>query len=593
MTTFVEKQSVVHADWLNGVDGLANTPVFEGAQTKPDARTALYSDAPLEILNGGTAARDAGAALSNLGGFPSANFTRVNIGSTLFPQTADEFAASITPVNYYYPPGQFERYGAIGNNTVDDSAAVLTAIMSGALVTGIAGNTYYCGTGTINVTVSFTASLYGVALRTAVAGATFLNITASNVTIRGVEIYGRGNSAYTSLERLVVWSGTADAISPPVYVTDLRLTDCYIHDSGERAIYSEYGQRATITNCRFKNLGYAGITTLSGVDWEILGGIIDTISPGTSGNAYGVSFTRNPTLSDNLTLIPRSKNCKVIGMTVLNNTIWTALDTHGGEECHFISNIVQNCKMGVTIGSCPGVSTNPLFGPKNCKSIGNNVLNTTPISGNFGIGINGAIVVTGTLVDAADGCCSVGDKVLGCGVTANPNSAGFQFSATTGLIVSGSHAIACFPHGFIFYHDNYGFTATGLVAVDPYDSTVTNCAGIYLPSDYNTGAISGCSFRRVNAGLGTTVGRWAIAGVNVANSAFAIGANYSTMTGYVSGIPGFTVTPLTDSSGGTPSNTIAAVPGSYTQATLANQLASLASAINTIETTLRTAGLMQ
>lgn len=39
---------------------------------------------------------------------------------------------------------------------------------------------------------------------------------------------------------------------------------------------------------------------------------------------------------------------------------------------------------------------------------------------------------------------------------------------------------------------------------------------------------------------------------------------------------------LTDSSGGTPSNTIADVPGTYTEATLANQIASLTAKINAI-----------
>lgn len=42
------------------------------------------------------------------------------------------------------------------------------------------------------------------------------------------------------------------------------------------------------------------------------------------------------------------------------------------------------------------------------------------------------------------------------------------------------------------------------------------------------------------------------------------------------------ITVLTDSSGGTPSNTIVDVPASYTEATLANQLASLAAKINEI-----------
>ena len=42
------------------------------------------------------------------------------------------------------------------------------------------------------------------------------------------------------------------------------------------------------------------------------------------------------------------------------------------------------------------------------------------------------------------------------------------------------------------------------------------------------------------------------------------------------------LTALTDNSGGTASDTIADVPGSYTEATLANQIASLAAKVNAI-----------
>lgn len=42
------------------------------------------------------------------------------------------------------------------------------------------------------------------------------------------------------------------------------------------------------------------------------------------------------------------------------------------------------------------------------------------------------------------------------------------------------------------------------------------------------------------------------------------------------------LTELTDNSGGTASDTIADVPGTYTEATLANQIASLAAKVNEI-----------
>lgn len=49
---------------------------------------------------------------------------------------------------------------------------------------------------------------------------------------------------------------------------------------------------------------------------------------------------------------------------------------------------------------------------------------------------------------------------------------------------------------------------------------------------------------------------------------------------------------LTDNSGGTPSDTLADVPGAYTEATLANQIASLAAKINAILTVMHAQNLL-
>jgi hypothetical protein len=62
LQNFVDKSGpVVSAAWLNVVDAIKFT-VFGDATTKAAARTNLTSDAPLEIANGGTAARTAAAA---------------------------------------------------------------------------------------------------------------------------------------------------------------------------------------------------------------------------------------------------------------------------------------------------------------------------------------------------------------------------------------------------------------------------------------------------------------------------------------------------------------------------------------------------
>lgn len=55
---------------------------------------------------------------------PGTANTQASIGPILNPQTAAEAEAGVTPTNYAYPPGHAFRYGAVGDGTTDDSAAV-------------------------------------------------------------------------------------------------------------------------------------------------------------------------------------------------------------------------------------------------------------------------------------------------------------------------------------------------------------------------------------------------------------------------------------------------------------------------------------
>jgi hypothetical protein len=131
---FVDQQGpVVNSAWLNPIDYLANS-VFAGATTNPAARTALCADLPLEIANGGTAGRTAAAALSALGGINQAALTAATtqavLGATIWPQTAAELAASVTPVNYFWPPGVVDRYGTNTTPGTTDMTAAFSAALS-------------------------------------------------------------------------------------------------------------------------------------------------------------------------------------------------------------------------------------------------------------------------------------------------------------------------------------------------------------------------------------------------------------------------------------------------------------------------------
>jgi hypothetical protein len=176
-------------------------------------------------------------------------------------------------------------------------------------------------------------------------------------------------------------------------------------------------------------------------------------------------------------------------------------------------------------------------------------------------------------------------------VPGDSTSGGFEFYFTNGLQVTAPTALNCYSNGIVFYHDNYGFTLSGGSVVDPHDPTNV-CSGIRFESGYNTGSVSGVAVTLVNAALDTHVMDRGIYINTNTSTTVVIGPNYNTATTPYSGLPAaFAITALTDSSGGTPSNTIPAQTGSYVQATQQNTVASLAAKINAILVTLKAAGL--
>jgi hypothetical protein len=514
-----------------------------------------------------------------------------------YSRTAQEIANGVVPTNLAVLPGQFERYGAAGDNVTDDHIAVLAAFASGHTVTGINGVTYFCGTGTLNIPASgIRAVLYGVKLRTQVNAQAFLNFTGSFLEIRGLEYYGRGGTVYAGNENGFQWSGTGSNSAPPVYVTGLRLIDVYGHDFGSRTFFSAYGQQALINEgCVFKNVGYACGHVLSGLNWDVCPQLLDLNNPpGASANAYGWSFTRDPTISDNLAFIPYSKNCKAHNITVRNNTLWTALDTHGGVECVFSDNIIENCAFGVTIGPCPGISGLLKFAPKNCKSIGNTAFGCAAagVSG-YGISISGAGSVVGTPVDLATGCMSIGDTISNYGFRGVSADGGAYFLYTQGLVVADLMANQCLYNAICMYHDNYNFVVNGGCVTDPYDNVGTDCAGLRLDAGYNTGLVNGLALLRVNPALGTTVAARGIYIVTLTASSIIIGPNVNTFTVPYSGIPNFALANLVDSTGAIEGNNLIASPGTYDAPTLDGQLAALAGKVIGIMAALKNLGVMQ
>jgi hypothetical protein len=262
LQNFKQLISVVNAAWLNIIDGLVTT-VFEQAQTKPAARTALFDDAPLEIGNGGTASRTASTALTALGGVPASQSAIVAL---LYPVALGETAGIV--VNYQYPPYTVDRYGTNATpGSTDMYPAIQTAnnaaTVAGAAVNFIPGSVYGINVTAHNAALSMTTNWVCNGPRATLIRTDFTTATAywmvtamgvSNLTMRGLTFNGQVTT--------VAAGGTPNM--------DLGPVGSY-NDNGTESLWTQcYGvlfrstQYCLVEDCIFMNTLRAGLRLDSG-----------------------------------------------------------------------------------------------------------------------------------------------------------------------------------------------------------------------------------------------------------------------------------------------------------------------------------------
>lgn len=155
-----------------------------------------------------------------------------------YDRTAAEIAASVTPVDYGYPPGDVRRYGAVGDGSTNDRTALQNALSSNDEVVFPLVKTY-----------KFTTALHLKSNQTitAVAGAEIIlgsgvtteymlrGANVSNVTISGLKITGNGAAGLSSCYL--------------TSCTDVLFDNCTITKAGSMAIYVSACSRVTVRSC--------------------------------------------------------------------------------------------------------------------------------------------------------------------------------------------------------------------------------------------------------------------------------------------------------------------------------------------------------
>jgi hypothetical protein len=352
-------------------------------------------------------------------------------GGPIFAITAGETAASVTPSNLSYPPGDLRRYGGVADSgTTNNTSPLQNALNANAgyfpVVVEATGTGYYGGiAGVVTVPAGTDLQLKGNAKlswasTTALSGPTIggtatrpgLSLTGGNVKISGQgSIVGpTASNTFVSQEVGIIVVGTSAASK----FLNITIDGVEVTGWGQYAILAKWIQDLRITNNYVHDVGYGGIVPMSCTNVIVTGNEVGPIKPGASSNAYGMNFTYDTTTSNSRT----DANHMCIGVECAYNFVhdiplWLGIATHGTFDSRFHHNRVYNCWTGIQAaadgsGSFCGENNDVSYNVINLAQY-NGSATTVAVANPIGITVNGnttnhaGVTVIGNVIEGYGG----------------------------------------------------------------------------------------------------------------------------------------------------------------------------------------------
>lgn len=395
----------------------------------------------------------------------------------------EKFVATVSPAGY----------GAVGDNSADDTVALQAAINAGAtlgLRVDLRGLTYRT---TDQVNVPSAAIVANGTIHCTGSAKKILNVTGNNTQFLDLEIVGRHSVATASTNEFGIYATGASAPDPILGIT---LRNVGVRNVGMYGVQLRYVTGFSIKDCHFWDLGYAGVSTLSAIQGEIKNNRIHDILAGFSGNGYGIALSRNEVTS--LVTDPRSSHIEVTGNYVAN-VPWEGIDTHGGSNLIISSNSVLHCTVGIAIVGADGAGNVTLYGAQNVE-VSRNIIDSQVTNGSLGIGISIAGAPGGDISSSAEAATGIvsNNIVKGHGTENNSGSGAIRLRDTSGYTVMNNLLIEPSPSGIVVANTNFALTVTDNTIIDHWSNSVSLASAIYVQSQYNAGIVSGNMHR--NAG---------------------------------------------------------------------------------------------
>lgn len=368
-----------------------------------------------------------------------------------------------------------KRWGIKGDGTTDDTTkiqAAFNAMTSGGPLKFTQG-TYK---GTAEITVPYAITIVGDGRDATLFNFTTLGTnksafkaTADGVHFRDFKLTGPSSASYVAEETGIRFYATSAAEKEGGSVRNVE-----VNNFGAYGIQAEYYNKVSVTDSYVHDVGYMGIASISADDFVVRGNTVSTITPGTSGNAYGIAATNRASGAVPVRFV-------FDGNTVDDVTIWEGIDTHGGTDGVISNNTITNCKIGINVS--PGDTNEP---PHRVSVTGNTINKgsgvTTPQRGIALIGYNGA--------NKSEGLVAAGNVINDMGVASDYTDGAILLKFTKGAVVTGNSIIDPVATGIGLYDSNTDFVVSGN-SVAIVQAGHANASGIVVNAASQSGAIVG------------------------------------------------------------------------------------------------------
>lgn len=349
----------------------------------------------------------------------------VPLGGPLYPQTAAEQAAGVTPTNFGYPFGDIRRYGGVcDSGTTDNKTPLQNALNACAGYTPVTipsvsgqyykvGDRVTCPAHTAIVGLDF-PSLKWSAITTngatigGVASLPAIEAQGDDFSIVGCSLFGpSGAGVFKSGETGILRVGTSASARGLKW----RVENCEIQGFGQYAVATQFMQNIYVRYNKIHDCGYSGGTHLSPLMALHEYNEIYNITPGSGGNCYGDNFTHNslnynvdPLVGSVITAITNAASAvvtintvsgsnpfavgmdvsffSVVGMTQINGLKGAVTAIGGSSGAWTITVAINSSGFGAYVSggliSCPRQATNPF--PIACITR-NNFIHDIPLWG--------------------------------------------------------------------------------------------------------------------------------------------------------------------------------------------------------------------